>query len=100
VNVGFYDPEHLRPCAELLDSHGFIAVDDSTFVDFAYVDQHHGPALPCDWLEWRRHGDGFTVAWLAGTDPSEMAVSDLGPTPCACCFSTDSQFSTSTTRRS
>jgi ADP-ribosyl-[dinitrogen reductase] hydrolase len=74
VNVGFYDPEHLRPAAELLVAQGFTAVEDGTFVDFAYVDQHHGPALPCAWLQWRRHADGFTAAWLSGADPSEMAV--------------------------
>lgn len=74
VNVGFYDPDHLRPAVEMLVEHGLIAVDDNAFVDFAYVDQHHGPSMPCAWLEWRRHKDGFSYAWLSGTDPSEMAV--------------------------
>ncbi len=74
VNVGFYDPDHLRPAAEMLVEHGLIAVDDNAFVDFAYVDQHHGPSMPCSWLEWRRHKEGFTYAWLTGTGPAEMAV--------------------------
>jgi hypothetical protein len=36
--------------------------------------------MPCDWLEWRQHKDGFVYAWLAGTEPGDMAA-DLDWTP-------------------
>lgn len=34
--------------------HNAIQVDDKTdeFVDFAFVDQHEGVAMPCPWLDW------------------------------------------------
>jgi hypothetical protein len=74
VHIGFHDPDHLMPSLQLLYDHGLVAVDDGVFVDMAFVDQHHGPTMPCPWLEWKRHKDGFTFAWIAGTDPSGMVV--------------------------
>jgi hypothetical protein len=74
VHLGFCDPDHLTPCLEVLHDHGLVAVDDGAFVDMAFVDQHHGPTMPCPWLEWKRHKDGFTLAWMVGTDPSGMVV--------------------------
>jgi hypothetical protein len=74
VNLSFYSPEHLEPCWQLLVDNGFTDVEDNRFLDMAYIDQHHGPTMPCDWLEWRRHQDGFTLAWLAGTEPGDMAA--------------------------
>lgn len=76
VNLSFSDPDHLAPCVALLEAHGFMDVDDGKLVDMAYVDQHFGPTMPCDWLEWRRHPDGFTYAWLAGTEPGDMATDE------------------------
>jgi hypothetical protein len=80
VNLSFSSPEHMMECLKLLTYHGFLDVDDGQVVDMAYVDQHHGPTMPCHWLEWRRHPEGFTYAWLAGTEPGDMAV-DEGWTP-------------------
>lgn len=76
VNLSFYSPEHAEPCIELLLEHGFIELEDEStgFVDFALLDQHFGPALHCSWLEWKRHPEGFSYAWLAGTEPGDMAV--------------------------
>ncbi len=74
VNVSFYDPDHLEPAEALLVEHGVVAVDDDRFIELACVDQRYGPTVPCDWLEWRRHSDGFTYAWLAGTEPGDMAA--------------------------
>jgi hypothetical protein len=74
VNLSYYDAEHLESSVALLYDNGFTDVEENRFVDMAYVDQHHGPTMPCDWLEWRRHRDGFTLAWLAGTEPGDMAA--------------------------
>jgi hypothetical protein len=76
VNLSFYDPGHLEPAVALLRSHGFADVEDGKVVDMAYVEQRFGPTMPCDWLAWREHRDGFTCAWLAGTEPGDMAAPD------------------------
>ena len=76
ANVSFYDPDHASPVHRMLIEGGLIEVDDRQFVDFAFVDQRYGPAMPCPWLEWKRHPDGFTFAWKAGTDPGDMAAPD------------------------
>ncbi len=80
VNVSFYDSAHLEPASQMLEERGVVVVDDDRFVEMAYVDQKYGPTMPCDWLEWRRHAGGFTSAWLAGTEPGDMAV-PVGWTP-------------------
>lgn len=80
VNVSFYDPDHLTPAADMLVRHGVVPVDDDRFYELAYVDQKFGPTMPCAWLEWRQHRDGFTYAWLAGTEPGDMAT-PVGWTP-------------------
>ena len=74
VNLSFYDADHLAPAADLLLAHGFVDVEANRVVDVAYVEQRFGPTMPCDWLEWRNHADGFTYAWLAGTEPGDMAA--------------------------
>lgn len=76
VNASFYDPEHILRATELLTAHGIVSVDDGKFVEMACVDQAFGPTMPCEWLEWRRHRDGFTWAWYAGTEPGDMAAPD------------------------
>lgn len=74
VNISFYDPPHVAPAQEMLRRYGIVEVDDRRFVEMAIVDQRFGPTMPCHWLEWRRHAEGFTYAWLAGTDPGDMAA--------------------------
>jgi hypothetical protein len=49
-------------------------VDDDRAVEMVMVDQAHGPVMPCTWLGWAKHPDGFTHAWLEGTEPGELAV--------------------------
>ncbi len=76
VNLSFYDPKHVEPATALLREHGLIEVEDRKAVDFVYLDQHTGPSMPCEWIEWRRHDDGYSYAWVAGTEPGEMAAPD------------------------
>jgi hypothetical protein len=81
VNASFYDPPHLLPAVELLEANGFTDVEeDGGFLDFAYVDQRYGPTMPCNWLKWRQHPDGFTYAWLVGAEAGDMAAPE-GWTP-------------------
>ncbi len=74
VNLSFYDPKHVEPAVALLRDHGMIEVEDRKAIDFAYIDQRTGPTMPCDWIEWKQHRDGYTYAWVAGTKPGDMAA--------------------------
>ena len=76
VNVSFYDPDHIEGATEMLEARGIVSVDDNCFIEMACVDQIFGPTMPCDWLEFRRHRDGFSYAWLAGTAAGDMAAPD------------------------
>jgi hypothetical protein len=38
------------------------------------VDQIVGPDRECEWLEWKRESSVLTHAWLAGTDPGDIAA--------------------------
>lgn len=58
----------------MLFAHGFTDENEYRAADMAYVEQRIGLTVPCDWLEWRNHLDGFTYAWLAGTEPGDMAA--------------------------
>lgn len=76
VNASFYDPEHVVRATALLATQGIVAVDAGKFAEVACVDQQLGPTMPCEWLAWHRHEDGFTYAWYAGTEPGDMAAPD------------------------
>jgi hypothetical protein len=74
VSVAFYNPEDARKATDILEEIGLVAVDDDAFYEFAFVDQEHGPTMPCPWLEFRRHPEGFSYCFAPGTDPTELHV--------------------------
>jgi hypothetical protein len=74
VSVSFLNPDDAEMVAAPLREFGLVEVDGTNFCDLAYVDQHFGPTMPCPWIEWERHREGFTHAWLAGTPPGDMAA--------------------------
>jgi hypothetical protein len=76
INASFYDPEHIRPAERMLQAQGVIGVDGGKFIEFACLDQRFGPTMPCDWLDFRRHRQGFSYAWLRGSSPGDMAAPD------------------------
>ena len=80
VSVSFFCPDEAKTVALPLLEHGLIGVDDGAFVDFVFVDQRFGPTMPCPWLGWERHPEGFTLAWRASSEPGELAVPE-GWTP-------------------
>jgi hypothetical protein len=72
VSVSFHGTEDATVVGnELLDL-GIVAVDDDHFYELAFVDQAKGPTMPCDWIEWQKHEEGYTSCWLAGTDPEPL----------------------------
>ncbi|MEO5579956.1 MAG: YbjN domain-containing protein [Gemmatimonadaceae bacterium] len=73
VSVSFMSPAALEPVARRLTAHGLVEMEDSGFREFALVDQHFGPTMPCEWLVWKRHDEGYTTAWIATSEPGELA---------------------------
>ena len=74
VSVSFFSPDDALSVVARLRENGLVELDAQRFHDLALVDQREGPTMPCAWLEWRQHRDGFTYAWLANTEPGDMAV--------------------------
>ncbi len=72
ICVSFLTPDAADRVAELLTNAGMRESVDEEFHEFAIVDQRHGPVLQCQWLAWVADPEGFTCAWLAGTDRGEM----------------------------
>ncbi len=72
VSVSFFRAEGVCSLASKLGELGIVSVDDEQFQEFAVVDQASGPTLPCDWLEWSKHEEGYTYCWKKGSDPSPM----------------------------
>jgi hypothetical protein len=73
VAASFSDQPHLRPAYELLEEY-LVCDDGERFMELALVEQRQGPPMPCEWLEWKNHKDGFTYAWHAGGEPGDLAV--------------------------
>lgn len=74
LNASFFDIDHMKPAIALLSEAGIVTIEDDEFHELAFVDQRFGPTMPCRWLEWRRHDEGYTSAWLAGTEAGELAA--------------------------
>jgi hypothetical protein len=72
--VSFARPESSDTLLDRLDDLGIVYVDDRRCVDIVCIDHAAGPLTRCDWIEWRRHPDGFTYAWLAGTDAGAVVA--------------------------
>lgn len=72
--VSFLAPEEATRLIDSLLELGLVESDDNVPGDIAFVDQHYGPSTECPWLEWQRHDDGYTLCWLSGTEPGEVAV--------------------------
>lgn len=74
TRVGFMALSDVGQFARMLEQHGIRAHDGEKFVDAAVVDQLSGLTAPCEWLHAGRHEDGYSVAWLAGTEPFPMGA--------------------------
>lgn len=67
VAVSTLNRDVAHALGEHLLSHSAVIVDNQAneFVDFAYVDQLEGVAMPCPWLEWTRDGNGVASVRFA-----------------------------------
>jgi len=74
ASVSFYNSEDADVVTAQLLELGLVEVDDNRFYDMAFVDQRSGPTMPCDWLNWEQHKEGFTYAWLAGDEPGDLSA--------------------------
>src|SRR5262249_48114269 len=57
---------------------GFVVRGAEGFADVALVRQTDGPGRPCRWLEVSLGPAGLLMAWLAGTEPGELALPEGG----------------------
>jgi hypothetical protein len=71
--VRFMVPQDAREYIDHLYRHGLRCHERGVFVEVGVVDQVHGPTAPSDWLIAGRSPLGYSVAWLAGTQPFPMA---------------------------
>jgi len=76
VSVSFLGNDDATAIGTELVGVGIVAVDDDHFYALAFVDQALGPTMQCDWIEWRKHEEGYTTCWLAGTDPGPLRTPD------------------------
>jgi len=72
VSVSFDGREDAQAIAIRLVNLDIVAVEDRRYQELAFVDHTCEPSMPCDWLEWRHHEEGFTSGWMAGTDPGDF----------------------------
>lgn len=74
TSVSFHSPADARRTTEPLLELGLRGVEDGRFHDLAIVDQWDGPTVECPWVEWRRHPDGYSFAWLSGRQPGALVA--------------------------
>ncbi len=72
VSVSFLTIEQAKGVQDELLEIGIVLVDEKQFVDMAFLDQRFGPTMPCEWLEWNSHPEGYTYCWKRGTNPDPM----------------------------
>lgn len=74
VSVSFFGLADARVIHDELQSLGIVGVQDDRFVELACIDQRAGPTMPCEWLEWAKHEEGYTSCWMAGRDPGPLSA--------------------------
>ena len=72
--VGFMTPTDVRAFVERLVDARLGFVDDNGFLDIAVVDERTGPTAPCEWLAFSRLPGNYSMCWLLGADPGELAL--------------------------
>ena len=74
--VGFMVPTDVGYFVDTLERLGLKPFQGDMAHDVVVIDQTHGPTTDCDWIEGGWHPDGYTMAWLAGTEPGPLMVLD------------------------
>ena len=74
VCVSFTDNRCAERVIDKIRAHGLLELNPKRATDLVLVDETTGPLLPCQWLAWRQHPDGFTLAWTANAEPGVMAT--------------------------
>ena len=53
---------------------GLVFSQNGEFIDIAVVDQRTGLTAGCDWLQFGKHPAGFSICWLGGMEPGNVAI--------------------------
>ncbi|MFH1313468.1 MAG: RDD family protein [Candidatus Eisenbacteria bacterium] len=74
TRVGFMDTLGIEVSLMDLEKKGLNVAEDPGCPDVAVVDQDAGLFHPCPWLEFAKHPEGYSICWLKGTEPGELAA--------------------------
>jgi len=74
VSVSFAEKEYAQRVVDQIRAHGLVELNGKRATDLVIVDEAKGPLLPCQWLAWRQHPDGFTFAWMTNIAPGPMVT--------------------------
>jgi hypothetical protein len=74
--IGFMASPDIGAFARYLEQFGFVSPASGIATDFVVVDQMTGPTTPCEWVQAGRYPEGFTAAWLMGTQPGKIYAPD------------------------
>ena len=72
--VGFMVPEDVGDFVARLEKIGIVPFVDDIAFEVVVVDQMIGPTTACDWIEGGRYAEGYSAAWLAGTEPGDLSA--------------------------
>jgi hypothetical protein len=79
MRVGFMVPDDVKAFVDLLERNGLQYLRDGKAVDVVVVDQMHGPAVSCDWLEYGKvslSGSDVSAARLKGSSSTQLFTPD------------------------
>lgn len=86
ARVGFISPKTVEDYVGALEAKGLVSVKDGRVIDVAVVDQLDGLVATCDWLRLARRKltlpilvdakqpEAYSMCWLEGTHPADLAV--------------------------
>lgn len=73
ARVGFLTHRDLLPyVCDFEERCGVALLSDEGRTNLCVLDQEDGPLSGCDWLQFRRHPEGFGEAWLSGLPKANL----------------------------
>jgi hypothetical protein len=74
TRIGFMTPADVGSFVGSLQVKGLVFSQNGKFIDIAVVDQRTGLTAGCDWLQFGKHPAGFSICWLGGMEPGNVAI--------------------------
>lgn len=74
TRVGFMAPDDVGRFVLNLSTHGVRHTIGDPATDVVVVDQFQGPTTVCGWIAGGRFPEGYSAAWLTGTEPGDLSA--------------------------